>query len=104
MAFRVEITEEAEADSKTILEWLISENAGETGMRWFRRLDKAIASLASMPERCPVAPESADLQLEVRHLLYGHKPHIYRVIFTISGEVVHVLRIRHARRKQLEPH
>jgi plasmid stabilization system protein ParE len=103
MALRVEITEEAEADSKGILEWLISEHAGETGMRWFQRLDKAIASLSLMPERCPLAPENADFPFEVRHLLYGHKPHIYRVIFTIAGDVVYVMRIRHGRRMHLAP-
>jgi plasmid stabilization system protein ParE len=35
MAFRVEITEEAERDATSILDWLISQQAGETGLRWF---------------------------------------------------------------------
>jgi hypothetical protein len=33
MAFRVEITEQAERDPQGILEWLISQQAGETGLR-----------------------------------------------------------------------
>jgi hypothetical protein len=38
-------------------------------------------------------------------LLYGHKPHIYRILFTIEDEVVYVLRIFHGRRRHLdEPH
>jgi hypothetical protein len=40
MAFRVEITEEAERDTHGILDWLIAEQAGETGLRWFERLEK----------------------------------------------------------------
>jgi hypothetical protein len=34
MAFQVEILEEAERDAYRILDWLISENAGGTGLRW----------------------------------------------------------------------
>jgi len=88
MAFRVEITREAELDSNAILEWLISQHAGETGLRWFEGLNRAVASLASMPSRCPFAPENAEFPFEVRHLLYGRKPHIYRVIFTVDGDVI----------------
>jgi hypothetical protein len=40
---------------------------------------------------------------EVRHLLYGRKPHVYRVIFTIAGDVVDVVRILHGRRKHMTP-
>jgi len=103
MAFHDEITKEAESDSNAILEWLISEHAGETGFQWFQGLDKAIDSLASMPTRCPVAPENTPFPFEVRHLLYGIKPHVYRAIFTIKGNVVYVMRILHGRRQRLLP-
>jgi hypothetical protein len=36
---------------------------------------------------------------EVRQLLYGRRPHTYRILFTIEGDVVQVLHIRHARRR-----
>jgi plasmid stabilization system protein ParE len=77
MIFRVEVTAEAERDADAILEWLLSQHAGETGMRWFILLENAIASLAKFPERCALAPESKAFPFEVRHLLYGHKPHVY---------------------------
>jgi hypothetical protein len=32
-------------------------------------------------------------------LLYGRKPHVYRVLFTIEGEAVYVLHILHGRRQ-----
>ena len=50
MAFRVEVTPQAEQDADTILEWLLSQHAGETGLRWFLRLREAIDSLAEMPK------------------------------------------------------
>jgi hypothetical protein len=53
-------------------------------MRWFAALQDAIASLAELPSRCPLAPENAAFPFEVRHLLYGRKPHVYRILFTIE--------------------
>jgi plasmid stabilization system protein ParE len=102
MAFRVEITPQAEQDANLILEWLLSQHADETGLRWFERLKEAIASLAELPRRCALAPENASVPFEMRQLLYGHKPHIYRILFTIEGEAVYVLRIRHGRRRRLD--
>jgi plasmid stabilization system protein ParE len=99
MAFRVEISAEAESDAEGIFEWLISQHAGETGIRWFIALEEAIASLAKFPERCALAPETLRFPFEVRQLLYGRKPHVYRILFTIQGETVNILRIRHGRRE-----
>jgi plasmid stabilization system protein ParE len=101
MAFRVETSAQAESDANSILEWLLSEHAGETGIRWFLALDDAIASLARFPERCPLAPEAGRFPFEVRQLLYGRKPHMYRILFTIDGETVKILHIRHVRRERL---
>jgi len=102
MTFRVETTIEAERDADDILAWLLSEHAGETGMLWFAALQDAIASLADFPARCPLAPENAAFPFEVRHLLYGRTPHVYRILFTIEDETVYVLHIRHGRRQPLK--
>jgi plasmid stabilization system protein ParE len=39
--------------------------------------------------------------LEVRQLLYGSTHHRYRILFTIDGDTVTVLHIRHGRRNPL---
>lgn len=101
MAFHVDVTPQAEQDANTILEWLLSEHARDTGARWFLKLQEAIASLADFPSRCPLAPENDEVPFEMRQLLYGHKPHIYRILFTVESDVVHVLRIRHGRRQSI---
>jgi plasmid stabilization system protein ParE len=103
MAFRVEIAASAERDAESILEWLFSEHAGKPGMEWFLALDNAFASLAQFPQRCPVAPESARFPFEVRQLFYGRSPHVYRILFTISGDTVNVLHIRHGKRQHVDP-
>jgi plasmid stabilization system protein ParE len=101
MAFRVEPTARARQDLDDILGWLLAQGAGETGLRWFFKLEEAIASLAEFPHRCPLAPEDKEFAFEVRQLLYGRKPHQYRVLSTIDGETVVVLHIRHGRRRHL---
>ena len=98
MAFRVEITAEAQEDADAILAWLLSEGAGETGLRSFLGLEGAMASLSSFPKRCALAPENREFPFEVRQLLYGRKPHVYRILFTMDAHVVQVLHIRHGRR------
>jgi plasmid stabilization system protein ParE len=101
MDFRVEITPQAERDAEAILEWLLAEGAGDSAIRWFLALEDAIASLASFPKRCPIAPENHEFSFEVRQLLYGRKPHVYRILFNTSADVVVVLHIRHGRRLPL---
>ncbi len=105
MAFRVESSARAKQDLDGILEWLLAEEAGEAGLRWFQRMRESVASLSELPRRCPLAPESAEFPFDVRQLLYGRKPHRYRILFTINGDAVIVLHIRHGRRKHIgEPH
>jgi len=46
-----------------------------------------------MPNRCPATREN----LRLRHLLYGKKPHVFRVIYRVleREKRVEVLHIRH---------
>ena len=101
MAFRVELSDQAQTDIATLYDWLRSQQAGNAGERWFSALRDAIGSLSELPMRCRVAPESRDSPVEVRQLLYGRKPHVYRILFAVDGEVVQVLHVRHARRRPL---
>ncbi len=102
MAFRVEPSLRAQQDLNAIFEWLLAQQAGEPGLRWFFRLEEAINSLAEFPYRCPLAPESREFPFEVRQLIHGHKPHRYRVLYTIDGDTVIILHVRHGRRASLK--
>lgn len=99
MDFRVELADQAKHDIAAIYDWLHSQQAGDAGERWFVALRAAITSLASLPSRCPLAPENRDSPVEVRQLLYGRRPHVYRILFAVEGDVVQVLHIRHGRRR-----
>jgi len=48
-----------------------------------------------------LAPENEVFDFEVRKLLYGKRPHVYRILFTIENETVTILHIRHGRRLPL---
>ena len=95
MAYLVKIMPRAERDFAAIFDSIHAEHS-DTALRWFRGLQRAVYTLERNPYRCPVAPENTRL----RHLLYGRKPHVYRVIFRIleAGRVVQILHIRHAAR------
>src|SRR5260370_35172371 len=62
MIFRVETTPAAEGDAQAILEWLLDQQAGETGLRWFLNLEQAIQALSNFPERCTLARETSDFR------------------------------------------
>ena len=103
MTYRVEFTARASRD----LEFLYEEkNAAESraAARWFNGLEDAVYALASFPYRCPAAPEAPEARKtkrKLRHLLYGKKPHVYRVIYEVDERqhTVSVLHIRHGARK-----
>jgi toxin ParE1/3/4 len=84
----------------------IEKNAAESraASRWYKELEKAVYALAEYPFRCPVAPEARRVRRKLRHLLYGQKSHVYRVIYEVEErrKVVWVLHIRHGARRKLK--
>jgi len=96
MAYRVELTKNAEAELEELYLWVV-ERAPSQGAAWFNGLEQAILSLDRLPKRCRIAPESFDRDQPVRVLNYGRSPHVYRVFFTID-ETVKVVRVVHIRR------
>lgn len=98
MAYPVNITARASRDLFRIYEEIEAAESG-TALKWYLGLKKAIESLEQMPMRCPVIRENRRL----RHLLYGHKPYVYRIIFRVRERPkrVDVIHIRHGAREDL---
>jgi plasmid stabilization system protein ParE len=98
MAYLVDITSRAERDLADLYGKINAEHS-DVALQWYRGLKEAILSLEKHPNRCPMTRERDKL----RHLLYGHKPHIDRVIFRVlkSQKRVEVLHVRHAARRKL---
>ena len=98
MAYLVSITSRAERDFAQLYEHIEAERSG-AALKWYIGLKRAILWLEEHPKRCPAAPEGA----HTRQLLYGHKPHVYRVIYRVleRRKEVEILHIRHGRQLEL---
>lgn len=98
MEFPVEITTAALADAENYIQFL-RENRNEPGYaeRWWNGFVDAVLSLEAMPLRCPKIPERRHFKEELRHLIYRR----HRIIFSVSGQKVTVVRIYHGAQRPL---
>ena len=78
MAYAVDLTARAERDLLSIYDYIHASDS-EAAARWYLGLRRAVLSLEQFPNRCAATPENKKL----RHLLYGRKPGVYRVIFRV---------------------
>lgn len=100
MAYLINITFRAERDLAHLYAEINAEHS-EAALKWYRGLKEAVLSLEEQPNRCSLTRENDEL----RQLLYGHKPHIYRVIYRVLEKQKHVevLHIRHGARRKFRP-
>jgi plasmid stabilization system protein ParE len=98
MPYLVRLAGRALRDMEAIYEF-IEADTSEKAFTWFNELAETIYSLERFPERGTRVPESKNL----RQLLFGKMPNIYRIIFAIDkhNHVVNVLHIRHGARAAL---
>jgi plasmid stabilization system protein ParE len=98
MAYLVNIAARAERDLALLFERVGAENS-DAALNCYKGLKEAILTLEKPPYRCPVTPEKG----QFRHLLYGRKPYVYRVIYRVreKQKQVDVLHIRHGARRKL---
>jgi toxin ParE1/3/4 len=99
MAYLVKISLRAEYDLETIY-GAVNAEFSDAVFRWFNGLELALFTLEEIPARCPLTPEDPQL----RHLLDGKKPHVYRVIYRVVEKYkeVEILHIRHGARQAFE--
>jgi plasmid stabilization system protein ParE len=100
MTHKVRLQPLAENDLEEAYLWA-AKNAPETAGLWLARFQAALLTLSEQPERCGFAPEHKKLKRELRQLLFGRKPNVFRAVFLIDGEFVRIVRIRRGSRRQL---
>lgn len=89
--FTVRISPAAKRDLWHSYRWGVEHWGEENAADWLNKIEKeVVARLALFPFAFPIAPESAELPVEVRQFKFGR----YRVLFTVKGEDVLVLRVR----------
>lgn len=98
MAWRVDLTTRTDRDLTRLYGVIDAPNSPEA-RAWFAGLEQAILSLDQNPARNPTIAEDATL----RHLLYGRRRNVYRVIYAIDepDKLVTVVHIRHGARDAL---
>jgi plasmid stabilization system protein ParE len=100
MTYRVILQRLAIEDLDDAFAWA-AQKAPITAARRLGRFHAALQRLDSNPQRCPRAREQSKLDAELREVLFGKRPNVYRVVFLIDGDTVRVLRIRRAQRQPL---
>jgi plasmid stabilization system protein ParE len=94
MKFAVSTLRRAEADIISIHAWL-AERSEAGANRWYEVARQAIGSLGQDADQHSLAPESAELDIEVREKLFRtRRGRMYRLLYTIVGNEARVLRVR----------
>ena len=94
--YRVDITDEALSKIRTQAKYIANDcQSPLNAARWLSQVLLAAESLATMPRRCPLAPEDGFFVFEVRALLVDG----FLLLFTIDDgtKSVRILNARHAR-------
>ncbi|MEX2119211.1 MAG: type II toxin-antitoxin system RelE/ParE family toxin [Pirellulales bacterium] len=73
-----------------------AQHAPATAARWLDRFESALATLSVEPRRCGLAPENDRVDAEIRQFIFGKGRSIFRALFAIEGDKVHILHIRRA--------
>jgi plasmid stabilization system protein ParE len=102
MPFQVIFRPRARADIAAAAAWLAGSNPAAAA-RWRSGLFRIVEKLETNPGLYAAADEAADLGVDLREFLYGRRRNVYRILFTITGQTVNVLRVRHAAQDRLKP-
>lgn len=104
--YQLQIAEPAEVDFDAAYQYLFLRSPA-AAERFRNEVADAIRSLAQMPHRCVLAPESKRFDREVRQLIYRHGRTSYRILFAIfeaeddNPGFVRILRLRHGAQQPL---
>ena len=97
MYFTVDVHIAAQDDIDRIVGRITRTVSPASAAKWNDSIRARIRTLAKNPEMWPEADEASSVGLDLRVLLFGRYRHKkYRILFTIDGDIVNVLRVRHA--------
>jgi plasmid stabilization system protein ParE len=104
MTYHVIITDRAEADIQHAFDWWSENRSREQATRWYEGIYPAIESLARSPRRFGYASERELVPTLLRQMPYGiaRKPS-HRILYTIDGDDVIILRVRHVAQAAFAP-
>jgi plasmid stabilization system protein ParE len=102
MKYQISMARRAERDRDESFHWYCRHFSEAYAARWYAGLAEAIRSLAREPLRCGLARENDRFAFELRELLHGQsRRNRHRILFTVDGDTVYVLHIRHSAQDEL---
>lgn len=88
--YKVEFLPSAKQDLRMSFLWGVNVWGKTQAERWLRSSATCKKRLTQFPEGCRVAPESEELEREIRHFIIDR----YRVLFVVQGNKVSILYVR----------
>jgi plasmid stabilization system protein ParE len=96
--YRVIFSNRVRAEIKEAVSY-IALDSPQQAEAWGEGLIEVIYSLETMPHRCPLIPERGEFGEDLRQMLYRS----YKILFSVQGDTVEILHVRHTSRSPLEP-
>jgi plasmid stabilization system protein ParE len=94
MSYQVSLLWRAERDLDKIVAW-IGTRSTQGAAAWLRRWDRVVEELRKGADKCRLAPESADHDIEIRQVIFKTRQGLpYRALFTIRDKQVYVMHVR----------
>lgn len=86
----------ADRESDEAYLWWATHRSTDQARRWYLKYLSTLETLRINPERYGLAPESSEHRETLRELSFGiGRRKTHRIIFTIYGDTVEVLALRH---------
>ena len=104
MTFRVHELRRAQADIRSIFEW-IRERSPLGAIAWLGAYDRMVGRLRQDAEAFADADENAEMEFHVRQALFKtRRGRVYRALFFIDGQDVYILRVRGPGQAPIRPY
>lgn len=102
MARTLKLQPNARSDINDLLDTIKDRISVTAAARWLSRLNRALQALSRDAERWALTEEPSLADTDIRELLFGRRPHIYRVFYNFNSERVVVYRVRHSAQDSLD--
>ena len=95
---QVELSKRAQANLRAISKFVQAESSA-AARKWFLGLRAEIESLRQFPNR----GELLQSRPVYRQILYGKKPHVYSIVYTVrpKAKVIVITEVRHGARRPI---
>jgi plasmid stabilization system protein ParE len=103
MTWCVIIQPRALRDLDEAYQYLSSHYSVETAATWYTGFLETLYSLDENPLRFGFARENGSFDIEIREVLYRRHRSVHRALYTVQGDAVRILCVRHSAQNDVMP-